>query len=265
LDPNIYLKVDKFLDLGDDKDGEMLDYDEMKREDKDTIDFDRLKKEESVTEDKKTKKKTKSITEKSDNKQIADLFKAPKPKNPDSLLRKYILDFVNYDSKLQANEIITETDELMMNGKQGYKIDKQFYVKEIQKCFSKWNKNKSAPELLDALNRLTRETSELDKSLRLQKEVSNLSVPSLKEDKKRKKSYVAPALVPQPSQIKEVKEPAFIPVMKKMYDQAHEAGGTTYRDQKKLKEKENSDELLYLFYEEPLTDQEFESMFKLSV
>ena len=193
---------------------------------------------------------------------ISEAFKPKKLKDPSAPLRKYIDAFTKYEEKGQ--EIIVEEDDNVQTPASFFakKIDKATYCKDLQRCMKKWNKNKNSVELNEIFSKLTRDASESESTLRLQKDnMSTYSAPSVKEDtKKRKKGSTNVSNF-------NFKDNKDFPQLRKMTENAIDnmPGSTTNKEHKKLKDKENNDELLYMFYEAPLKDQDYEVMFKTSV
>lgn len=209
---------------------------------------------------------------------IQQIFKSPVCLKPDAKILDYIY---RVTSKLVEQEIDDKTENFsdlsVSLHQKDFKINKGSCIREIQKCFKKY-KNRVSGDLSDILSRMLKETDHeygLDptKGLRtireismnnsrefpsvapnLNREVSTLSTGvNSKEDKKRKKHISIPA--PNPKDVP----------TKQVHEQYFENYTFNIRDARKLKEKENTDELLTLFYEEPLAENDYENMFKISV
>ena len=220
------------------------------------------------------------------NQTISDAFKPKKLKEAGAPLRKYIETFVAYEFKQKPDHMVIEDDEPAAAGQniggglQTNKIDKAAYCRDLQKCMNKWNKNKGVAELNDVFAKLAKDPSEAEAAANKSQKDASYSVPSTKEDsKKRKKggssSHATNAVA---NNIKDaVKEP---PALRKQADSmvieqsaAPASGGSggaaatsaAVKDPKKGKDKENIDELAIMYYENPLKDAEFETMFKASV
>ena len=237
-------------EIKDSKDDELL------------LDYDQMKKEE-LTENNDSSVK-KPVVSQLDI-QVGGAFKPKKLKNSNAPLRKYLEVFVNYEFKDKPSEMVIEDDNNFQTPESFFakKIDKAGLCRELQRCMNKWNKNKSSIELNDVFTKLAKDVSESESVIKNQKDnVSTYSAPSVKEDnKKRKKgSYNFSS---SGINIKEQKE---VPSLRKTESIVEPNASTSVnKDQKKVKEKENIDELAIIWYENPLKDSEFESMFKASV
>lgn len=247
-------------------------------EEKDILDYDQMKIEEGGENGGAAKPTLSHL-----NQTISDAFKPKKLKEAGAPLRKYIETFVAYDFKQKPDHMVIEDDEpaTVAGVLQTNKIDKAAYCRDLQKCMNKWNKNKGVAELNDVFAKLAKDPSEADAAAgnKAQKDAS-YSVPSTKEDsKKRKKggsSSHATNAVAAANNIKDpvVKDP---PALRKSGDSmilessaapasGNAATGTAaVKDSKKGKDKENIDELAIMYYENPLKDAEFETMFKASI
>lgn len=160
------------------------------------------------------------------------------------------------------------------------KINRALCVKELQRCLKKY-KNKVSNEPLEILNRIKEKDSNAEagvdplKSLQiapeisirdpalsnfaLTREISTISTSAVsKEDIKLKKITSTTIPVPNPKEVAAQNAKIAELFMEGAYT-------FNFKDLKKIREKENSDELLILFYEEPMTDADYESMFKISV
>jgi hypothetical protein len=228
--------------------------DEIK--DNEVLDYDKMKIEEGGAE----------VNGAQANSVLGEAFKVKKLKDPNAPLRKYMESFVKHEDKNKASEINVEEDEENMQTPGNFfakKIDKSAYYKDLQKCMNRWNKNKNSSELNDMFSKLTKDASESEGNVKHQRDSGTFSIPSVKEDKK-KKNKGNNGVHHTGHHLKENKD---MNVMRKAPDSAMsiENAIVPMKDSKKGKEKENADELLIMFYEFPIKEQEFDAMFKASV
>jgi len=164
--------------------------DEDTKNNEDLLDIDKIKEEQ---EEKEKQKRSENPIDA----EIYKLFKAGKAKNNDKSVMRYLQNFAYYEKtelvvKEEPKEIIDESEEKKEvpqepPAKDAKKIDKQHYLKELQKCFGKWSKNKYAPDLYDALFRLLKDHSDLDKGFKATKGEGGAHGGGNKEEKSKKK------------------------------------------------------------------------------